>query len=193
MSRTNFCTILTAGYILICIFAMVRQSMCTRSFKLKHKNALIIIHSLAFGGRGMFISTGNHARSNPHKFFDPTLGFPGEGTHRQSKNRWSKEYSNLKIATWNCRSLSNERMRYCESLDYDILALTELWDKAQKFADGTTRWTYGRAKLNSNGDHTYTNDPAAGVGRAWASYYLTGCTKNICHMVPRASVSLGYA
>ena len=64
--------------------------------------------NLAFGGRGPpYLVRGCRK-------FDSTLGYPGEG--------WQK----LSIATWNTRSLTYERFQYCDSLQYDILAITEL-------------------------------------------------------------------
>ena len=69
------------------------------------------------------------------------------------------------MATWNSRSLSFERFQYCKRLGYDVLALTEIWKKAPKFADGTVRWTYSAPVINANtGKNIYPNDPAAGVG-----------------------------
>ena len=65
--------------------------------------------NLAFGDRGPpYVVRGRRT-------FDSTLGFPGEG--------WQQ----LSIATWNTRSLTFERFKYCRSLQYDILAITELW------------------------------------------------------------------
>ena len=44
------------------------------------------------------------------------------------KNKWSKNWFNLLFACWNCFSLSNKRLQFCKTLDYDVLALTELYN-----------------------------------------------------------------
>ena len=93
--------------------------------------------------------------------FDLSCGFPGEGP----VSDWSKKHPNLSLATWNTRSLTFERFYYCQSLGYDVLALTELWRNAPKFADGTVRWTHGEAKKDKiTGLPIYPRDKAAGVG-----------------------------
>ena len=66
----------------------------------------------AFGGRGpAYIARQQRKRNGNDNHstmaFDATKGFPGEG--------WEK----LKIATWNCRSLTFERFNFCKSLEYD--------------------------------------------------------------------------
>ena len=132
------------------------------------KNGKQLIHSLAFGGRGMFTSNNNCNPTNytlrcfSWKFifklfsiilaaiiidiiiigifsfglytaiFDYTLGYPGEG-HR-SPPKWSKEIGNFLMATWNSRSLTFSRFKYCQGLNYDVLALTELWCRASEFS-----------------------------------------------------------
>ena len=90
--------------------------------------------------------------------FDQTLGFPGEGP-----NFWSKSEPYITMAGWNPRSLTFERFQYCLSLNCDILVLPELWRQAEKFADGTTKWIYGKPVL-VNGRPKYPDDRAAGVG-----------------------------
>ena len=71
--------------------------------------------NLAFGGRGPpYVVRG-------YRVFDSTLGYPGEG--------WAE----LTVATWNTRSLTYERFQYCNSLNYDILAITELWHHQSRF------------------------------------------------------------
>ena len=93
--------------------------------------------------------------------FDLSCGYPGEGP----VSDWSNKHPNLSMATWNTRSLTFERFYYCQSLGYDVLALTELWRNAPKFADGTVRWTHGESKKNRiTGLPIYPNDKAAGVG-----------------------------
>ena len=57
------------------------------------------------------------------KVFDSTCGYPGEGL----VSDWSRKHPNLTMATWITRSLTFERFYYCQSLGYDVLALTELW------------------------------------------------------------------
>ena len=91
-----------------------------------------------------------------HRAFDGTLGFPGEG--------WSKDHLNLKIGTWNTRSLTFERFNYCKSLHYDVLAITELWRNQQKFQDNSTAFIVGEAKTGNDGAPRFPNDRAAGVG-----------------------------
>ena len=96
-----------------------------------------------------------------HKFnlwhcpFDSTKGHPGEGwrhagkrktrrellRRKKRKDRWSKQFPNLKIATWNTRSLTVERFDYCKRLKYDALGLTELWRTQEKFLEANNLWT----------------------------------------------------
>ena len=57
-----------------------------------------------------------------------TLGFPGEG------------WDFLKMATWNTRRLTFERFKYCESMGYDILAITDLWKEPNNFQTKSTRY-----------------------------------------------------
>ena len=91
--------------------------------------------------------------------FDSSLGFPGEGPGKA----WSNGISELIFAAWNTRSLTFERFKYCESLQYDVLALSELWRNYEKFSDGTLKWIYGKPEI-VNGQPRYPNDRAAGVG-----------------------------
>ena len=124
------------------------------------------MHSLAFGGRGLFV-TNNRPKINQHNFYDMTLGFPGEGTRSK---RWSKKHTNFTAATWNTRSLTKVQFNYCKRLNYDILALTETWRNEEKFADGTIRWTYSRDAVHpqghvQQGEPIYPDDPAAGCRR----------------------------
>ena len=81
--------------------------------------AIFILCNPAFGGRGSGIIR-SMVSSNlaQQRQFDSTKGFPGEG--------WSKNFPQLTLATWNCRSITFERLHYCRSLGYDVLALTEL-------------------------------------------------------------------
>ena len=58
--------------------------------------------------------------------FDANLGFPGEGSTSTSHEPWSSDEPTLSMTTWNVRSLTFERFYFCKSLNYDVLALTEL-------------------------------------------------------------------
>ena len=105
--------------------------------------------NLAFGGRGPpYIVHG-------HRAFDATLGYPGEG--------WQQ----LSFATWNPRSLTYERFQYCKSLNYDVLALTELWRNQDRYQTRTKQLIVGEAKLikkgPKKGQKRYPDDKAAGV------------------------------
>ena len=56
-------------------------------------------------------------------------------------NSWSSCWHilKLKLGCWNCFSYSNERHEYCKSLNYDILALTELHNKQNRIK-GNELW-----------------------------------------------------
>ena len=88
--------------------------------------------------------------------FNSTLGYPGEG--------WTP----LKMATWNTRSLTYERYKYCESLGYDVLAITELWRNQQKYQTKSTKYTASAPKTIAKGPRKgqvrFPKDKAAGVG-----------------------------
>ena len=106
--------------------------------------------NLAFGGRGPpYVARG-------YRIFDSTLGYPGEG--------WEK----LKIATWNTRSLTYERFQYCTSLQYDILAITELWRNQSKFQTRSKKFIVSAPKTIPKGPKKgkirFPDDKAAGVG-----------------------------
>ena len=80
---------------------------------------------------------------------------------RKNKRTWSKEFFQALIGVWNCWALSNERYRYCESLKYDILGLTELHNSQAKELYKGRRWICSaHAELKENGK---SSDPAAGV------------------------------
>ena len=106
--------------------------------------------------------------------FDQTLGYPGEGYRwqkaktkrqkRRAKRKWSQQQPNLRIATWNPRSLTRERFNYCRSLNYDILGLTELWRTQEKYLNETKRWTCSAIHKDKNGNIKNQGDPAAGAG-----------------------------
>ena len=75
----------------------------------------------------------------------------------------SKEFPNLRMTTWNTRSLTFERFQYCKSLNYDVLALTELWRNQEKFQTRRKNFIIGEPKM-TNGDRRFPQDKAAGVG-----------------------------
>ena len=81
------------------------------------KEAILEIRSLAFGGRGPSLLSRTTLSYSDYAF-DASRGFPGEG--------WSTQFPLLKMVTWNCRSLTFERISYCRALGFDVLALTEL-------------------------------------------------------------------
>ena len=79
----------------------------------------------------------------------------------KNKRKWSTKFFQALIGVWNCWSLSNERYNYCESLNYDILALTELHNNQAKEQYQGRRWVRSaRAEVDENGKSC---DPAAGV------------------------------
>ena len=78
---------------------------------------------------------------------------------KKNKRKWSRAFSQALIGIWNCWLLSNERYHYCESLNYDILGLTELHNVQTKFQG--RRWICSAAaETSKDGKST---DPAAGV------------------------------
>ena len=87
----------------------------------KKYSGLLWYSNAAFGGKGASVVHRyvKNFRKEAKEEFKSTLGFPGEG--------WSEDHPNLKIATWNTRSLTFERFNYCKDLKYDVLAVTELW------------------------------------------------------------------
>ena len=72
------------------------------------------------------------------------------------------------MATWNSRSLTLERFKYCQQLGYDVLALTELWNNKEKWtihSKNPISWTYSQPALDKETKQPlFPNDPAAGVG-----------------------------
>ena len=78
----------------------------------------------AFGGRGpgvRRVKKRKTSKKRKGRIFDSTRGFPGEG--------WAQ----LRFATWNTRGLTFQRFKYCQQLNYDVLALTELWRGQHKY------------------------------------------------------------
>ena len=98
------------------LFALSYLGTYENSIFLGHLEAIYETRNPAFGGRGPGILS--RIRQSKTREFDSTKGFPGEG--------WSAKFPLLKVATWNCRSLTFERVNYCRALAYDVLALTEL-------------------------------------------------------------------
>ena len=77
------------------------------------------------------------------------------------KKAWSKKWYNLRFACWNCWSYNNERHAYCKSLNYDVLALTELRNTQNNPNFTSKLWVpSAQAKIDEQGKCT---DPAAGV------------------------------
>ena len=136
-----------------------------------------------------------------HKFnlwhcpFDSTKGHPGEGwrhagkrktrrellRRKKRKDRWSKQFPNLKIATWNTRSLTVERFDYCKRLKYDALGLTELWRTQEKFLEANNLWTCSENLRDNHGKLVNDEDPGAGAGillSARASKKVITCGNN---------------
>ena len=74
---------------------------------------------------------------------------------------WSRKWHNLRLACWNCWSLSNERYAYCKSLGYDVLSLTELHNKQNNPNFSSECWVPS-AQGEVDGQGKYL-DPAAGV------------------------------
>ena len=60
---------------------------------------------------------------------------------KRSRRNWSNLSPNIKITTWNTRSLTRERFEYCRNLGYDVLGLTELWRGQNKYQDVSVLWT----------------------------------------------------
>ena len=79
----------------------------------------------------------------------------------KDKKKWSTKFFQILIRVWNCWSLSNERFHYCESLDYDILELTELHNmQSKELLKGRRLVCSATAALDEKGHNT---DPALGV------------------------------
>ena len=115
----------------------------------------------AFGGRGCGVRhVVRKCKNKGHRAtffnFDSSLGFPGEG------------WANLRLATWNPRSLTFERFNYCQKLNYDVLVLTELWRGQGRFQTEGHRFTTSSPKLTTKGPRKglprSPEDRAAGVG-----------------------------
>ena len=92
--------------------------------------------------------------------FYQTLGYPGEG--------WSSTHPGLHMATWNTRSMTYDRFQYCKSLNYDILALTELWRRQSKFQNKSKSFLASEPNIINEGPRKgqlrFPDDRVAGVG-----------------------------
>ena len=83
------------------------------------------------------------------------LAFRGEG------------WPTLRMATWNTRSLTFERLQYCKSLNYDVLAITELWRNQSKYQTRSKSLIVSEQKIlttgRRKGQPRYPDDKDAGV------------------------------
>ena len=101
----------------------------------------------------------------------------------------------MTMATWNTRSMTNERFAYCNQLGYDVLAVTELWRSQDKFTKRSNEFTVSKIIRDKHGNYKNTNDPAAGVGillsqRAQARVMAAGSdNERICWVRLRGPVS----
>ena len=74
---------------------------------------------------------------------------------------WSRKWHNLRLACWNCWSLSNERFSYCKSLGYDVLSLIEFHHKQNNMNFSSECWvSSAQGVVDVQGKY---KDPAAGV------------------------------
>ena len=66
------------------------------------------------------------------------------------------------------RSLTYEPFKYCESLGYDVLSITELWRKQNNYQTDSTRYTTSTPKTihkgPRKGENHFPDDKAARVG-----------------------------
>ena len=116
--------------IVCCIILLASLGTYKNSLWLGRDEAIFEQCNPAFGGRGPgFHRTVKGSKPRPQFVFDSTCGFHGEG--------WSNRFPLMKMATWNCRSLTFERVQYCRSLGFDVLALTELWHNQKNFNQKT--------------------------------------------------------
>ena len=74
----------------------------------------------------------------------------------------------MSVATWNTRSLTQERFSYCKNLGYDVLAITELWRSQGKYQNKSTAFIASEPILMQNGPRKgqprFPEDRASGVG-----------------------------
>ena len=124
--------------------------------KRKRNHDNVFVGNPAFGGRGSGVHRKSKRKKVCNKCFDSTLGYPGEG------------WATLRIATWNTRSLSFERFEYCKQLNYDVLAITEMWRRQRHFQTKSKNFTVSSPiimkKGPNKGQPCFPNDKEAGVG-----------------------------
>ena len=147
------------NFIVKCLLLIALAGTYKRSCYLG-PDAIFVFCNPAFGGRGPGLQRRAHRKNTRLQLeFDSTRGFPGEG--------WSVKFPLLKIATWNCRSLTFERYNYCRTLGYDVLALTELWHNQSKFQTKDKSFIISEPKLVKKGKRKgqvrFPEDRAAGV------------------------------
>ena len=92
---------------------------------------------------------------------------PKEMTMSDQYEKWARLNPWI-MTTCSMRSLTFKGLKYCESLDYDVLILTELWRKSPEFADGSLRWLFGKApkgktKLDRSGNPIFAENQYGGV------------------------------
>ena len=81
---------------------------------------------------------------------------------KKEKRSWNKQYGNVKMACWNPWGLCHERFKFCQSMRYDALGLSELHNVQNKRIWKRKNWiTSEDAPCDEQGRCT---DPAAGVG-----------------------------
>ena len=148
------------NYFIVCLILFARYDTYANSCFLGPDHAIFELCNPAFGGRGQgFHRRLTGSKSRPQLSFDGTCGFQGEG--------WSAKFPLFKMATWNCRSLTYERVQYCRTLGYDVLALTELWHNQAKFQSKDKSFIVAEPKKIKKGKRKgkvrFPNDKAAGV------------------------------
>ena len=81
---------------------------------------------------------------------------------KKEKRSWNKQYGNVKMACWNPWGLCHKRFKFCQSMRYDALGLSELHNVQNKRIWKRKNWiTSEDAPCDEQGRCT---DPAAGVG-----------------------------
>ena len=75
MQGAFFCFSAVVGLLLACILVCRGISPC-KHFKCKHENVFVVVHTFAFGGRGIFTTTEKIPGSSPHKSSNRPLDWP---------------------------------------------------------------------------------------------------------------------
>ena len=75
---------------------------------------------------------------------------------------WYRNWHNLIFGCWNYNSFSNERLQFCKSLGFDVLALTELHN-LQNRKSFESRRLIPSAQAEEVDEQGKLLDPAAGV------------------------------